>query len=251
MANYLELTQGTMNAISRRRKSKGSNTIPPHSDPVIPLSPAGKPGNPGGGRREVKVPQDVTELIFRVRRQGGLVCLDSEDARLQLERGRVTPKQWQIWEKVLIENRYSVLTILREERARSAWEASGRDPAWWQTYQYGQTEVTPCCTCVMHTYAHSHACSGRTPNVTLDGKTVWQRLKQIVRTSKRGKAVRSAVHCQAEEDGHAENSVGPRATGRPGAATGSAEVRPTGRQKAESGSSRVPGKRKQALGQDY
>ena len=130
------------------------------------------------GRRVMK----VMDRLGRIRSQRGNVRLAPGDStRIQMKRGNVKPRQWKVWKKALLENRESVIACLKEERASSAWEASGRDPAWWQTYEHSGTAVVPACTCDALLCPHNHGGPYRTPNVTLDpGETIWHALTRIV-----------------------------------------------------------------------
>jgi hypothetical protein len=128
----------------------------------------------------------LTNLLMRIRAHGGDVRLDPEDdSRLQFQRGSIKPRQWKVWKKLLIANRYGVIAILREARASAYREASGRDPHWHKTYPYSRTEVGASCQCDALPYAHQHLSPGPAPNVSLDpGETVWDALMTIVTSHK-------------------------------------------------------------------
>jgi hypothetical protein len=130
----------------------------------------------------------VMNLLVRIRNQGGDVRFDPEDdTRIQMKRGYVKPRQWKVWKKVLLTNKYLVIAILREELGSRIWEASGRDAGWWRTYPYGRTEVPASCTCNALPYAHNHKSPGPAPNVVLDlDETVWEALITIGKRAPKG-----------------------------------------------------------------
>jgi|GEM_PF-1388069 hypothetical protein len=131
----------------------------------------------------------MTQLRARIRAKGGDVRLHPDcDDRMQMMRGDITVKQWQIWRRTLAKNKAGVLAILREERASRAWEASEKDPSWWKAYPFATNEVLPACTCSTLPYAHNHESPGPRRNVKLDpGESVWDALKTVIQSSRRVK----------------------------------------------------------------
>ena len=174
----------------------------------------------------------VANLLMRIRAQGGDVRLEPEDdTRIQMKRGYVKPRQWRVWKKALVTNKFLVIAALREERAALTYEASGCNPAWWRTYPYSRAGVTTSCRCDALPYAHNHESPGPAPNAGLDpGETVWRALGHIVRASRR-------TLLAEEEASHAteENSRGP------GAAAGSAAAGSANKQRAIPAPACAPG----------
>lgn len=78
-----------------------------------------------------------------------------------------------------------LIAWLREERASRAWEASGRNPAWWRDYPYATEPFGPTCTCRAYPYPHIHNSPGPPVNCDLEGEDVFDVMKQLVKGQKK------------------------------------------------------------------
>jgi hypothetical protein len=80
----------------------------------------------------------IAELLSRLRAHGGAIRLAPRGG-FEVRRGRMSQPAWEALKKCLAEHRTRVLAELREERAARYWEASGKNPFWYRTYERSRT----------------------------------------------------------------------------------------------------------------
>jgi hypothetical protein len=120
----------------------------------------------------------TAQLVQLVRKHGGDIRLHPCTGGLQV-RGLKARLRDRILRECQTQS-FRLRAFLAEEHAAQYWEACGKDPEWWKTYDsFTSSSAWFACTCSAYSFPHIHTDTGPTANYVAE-RDVFDELKGML-----------------------------------------------------------------------